>query len=330
MNIVMQCHGSNVGPMGHLRSGNGNVTGGVPFLAHALTAHDAKGFDRGDDSHNSKLIVNAITNLGSGGADDNDAQAWYLITHALTGEGFDASEDGTGRGTPIVQIANSLNGNSGGNQVESTYVPVQGVRRLTPTEAERLQGFPDGHTCLCGGADEWRTALRVVQEGALRQGISLGESRGLVDASQASILQLALRQTGTGKPRGLYEGFGQEAGTAIIHAYGLQAVWFDFGPQPTPQRWEHAQQFARELGVPVPLMPYDRALGRGHVCQQGGCLVGESPRCHYWEICWLNGYDIFCTCSDGYRYKCLGNAVTVPVVEWLGRRLQAIARGPLA
>lgn len=25
-----------------------------------------------------------------------------------------------------------------------------GVRRLTPTEYERLQGFPDGWTCLCG------------------------------------------------------------------------------------------------------------------------------------------------------------------------------------
>ena len=24
------------------------------------------------------------------------------------------------------------------------------VRRLTPTEAERLQAFPDGFTCLCG------------------------------------------------------------------------------------------------------------------------------------------------------------------------------------
>lgn len=36
---------------------------------------------------------------------------------------------------------------AGGNQI----VPaVHGVRRLTPTECERLQGFPDGWTCLCG------------------------------------------------------------------------------------------------------------------------------------------------------------------------------------
>lgn len=28
-----QCHGSNVGPMGALRVGNGGVTGGVPIVA---------------------------------------------------------------------------------------------------------------------------------------------------------------------------------------------------------------------------------------------------------------------------------------------------------
>lgn len=42
-------------------------------------------------------------------------------------EGADGSEDGTGRGNPII--------NEG-----------IGVRRLTPLEAERLQGFPDGWT----------------------------------------------------------------------------------------------------------------------------------------------------------------------------------------
>ena len=50
-----------------------------------------------------------------------------LVSHALTGEGFDASEDGTGRGTPMVEIG-------------------AGVRRLTVTECERLMGVPDGYT----------------------------------------------------------------------------------------------------------------------------------------------------------------------------------------
>jgi len=49
------------------------------------------------------------------------------ITHTLKAEGFDGSEDGTGRGQPITQAAS-------------------GVRRLTPAECERLQGFRDDYT----------------------------------------------------------------------------------------------------------------------------------------------------------------------------------------
>lgn len=33
--VAYQCHGNNVGPMGTLRQGNGNVTGGVPFIVNA-------------------------------------------------------------------------------------------------------------------------------------------------------------------------------------------------------------------------------------------------------------------------------------------------------
>lgn len=52
------------------------------------------------------------------------------VTHTLKAEGFDGSEDGTGRGMPITNESPGL------------------VRRLTPTECERLQGFPDGWTTL--------------------------------------------------------------------------------------------------------------------------------------------------------------------------------------
>lgn len=36
------------------------------------------------------------------GADENDARAGRLIAHPLRGDGFDVSEDGTGRGVPLV------------------------------------------------------------------------------------------------------------------------------------------------------------------------------------------------------------------------------------
>ncbi len=58
-----------------------------------------------------------------------------MVAHTLRGEGFDAGEDGTGRGTPIVPVAMQ-------------------VRRLTPVECERLQGFPDNYTNI-----PWRKAV---------------------------------------------------------------------------------------------------------------------------------------------------------------------------
>jgi site-specific DNA-cytosine methylase len=46
-------------------------------------------------------------------------------------------------------------------QVSDSHPPAvqragYGVRRLTPTECERLQGFPDGHTAVNGQADSRR------------------------------------------------------------------------------------------------------------------------------------------------------------------------------
>ena len=38
----------------------------------------------------------------SGGCDENDAADGRMIAHSLRGEGFDASEDGTGRGIPLI------------------------------------------------------------------------------------------------------------------------------------------------------------------------------------------------------------------------------------
>ncbi len=77
------------------------------------------------------------------------------IAHALSAEGFDASEDRTGRGTPLV--ASPLAGADGGggrfpgsnaDTAASLLPTTSGVRRLTPRECERLQGFPDDYTAI--------------------------------------------------------------------------------------------------------------------------------------------------------------------------------------
>lgn len=128
-----------------------------------------------------------------------DAEEGNFIAHTLRASGFDASEDGAGCGTPLVvrevaatlgdrmrgqddacadnlipsiiqeaqtgvrvdPNAGTLRADAPGSQpTGSLLLSQQQVRRLTPTEAERLQGFSwrdpesgawlDGWTCLCG------------------------------------------------------------------------------------------------------------------------------------------------------------------------------------
>lgn len=67
------------------------------------------------------------------------------VSHTLTAEGSDASEDGTGRVSGEVMPA--MGAKSGGNGVQTETT----VRRLTPRECERLQGFPDDWTATSNG-----------------------------------------------------------------------------------------------------------------------------------------------------------------------------------
>jgi DNA (cytosine-5)-methyltransferase 1 len=62
--------------------------------------------ERGYSVHEN-YIVGALNANGkaAGSATQQDAECGMLIAHALRADGFDASEDGTGRGTPLVPVA---------------------------------------------------------------------------------------------------------------------------------------------------------------------------------------------------------------------------------
>ena len=154
--------------------------------------------------------VSMCLNAGQMGRRDAETEtlipttgAVFDVAHSLRANGFDASEDGTGRGTPIVPVyglstqqepkwAEDVSPTlarpsiSGGGQVTAIAHAIQAgalrenpnsgpdgvgvqegiaytlearsevqaiaaswaVRRLTPTECERLMGFPDDHTLI--------------------------------------------------------------------------------------------------------------------------------------------------------------------------------------
>ena len=191
----------------------------IPALANTLGAKKDGGW-RGDLDHDTYVaeVARCLTNHSA----RIDGESETFIAHTLRAEGFDASEDGTGRGTPLVAVAATLsagghpNSNAPGRRKEDdtnlvahafdarqsdvlqygdktgrldtdghsvgvlafdTYnqtetgevtqtlcsrgdtpggnahlVPAvqtgMAVRRLTPRECERLQGFPDDSTAV--------------------------------------------------------------------------------------------------------------------------------------------------------------------------------------
>jgi DNA (cytosine-5)-methyltransferase 1 len=115
-------------------------------------------------------VVTTAFNGYTGGADDNDAQGGHLVATPLRAEGHDASEDGTGRQNLVTvaftertrpdgvslemqeEPAYALTNPGAGSRTTSRNIAgAFGVRRLTPVECERLQGFPDNWTAY--GAD---------------------------------------------------------------------------------------------------------------------------------------------------------------------------------
>lgn len=113
----------------------------------------------GGNTSGSVSVATACT-AKPGRRDDFDSETF--IAHTLRPEGYDASEDGTGRGTPIVtqERMESLNHNEARTKPQS--VAGHGVRRLTPTECERLQGFPDGWTAGLSDAARYQALGNAV------------------------------------------------------------------------------------------------------------------------------------------------------------------------
>jgi DNA (cytosine-5)-methyltransferase 1 len=181
----------------------------VPKISPALKSRDYKGPSSDGDGDGAPLIPVAFDTKGtypqpgevsptlrsmSHNGSHANAGGQVGVAYSLRGEGFDASEDGTGRGTPIVPVAfnhdQSSKTRSMGEREEQTPtlrsgsgppavayrtsgncgVMEQGdrtaalntntdpnqnivgmgmaVRRLTPRESERLQGFPDNYTLI--------------------------------------------------------------------------------------------------------------------------------------------------------------------------------------
>ena len=160
--LVYACQGSNVGEFGTLKSGNGHVTGGVPFVTHALTGegHDASEDGTGRGTPIVPIQHGYHPDKGSNGFGVGRAgdPSYTLDTAGDAAVAF--TERGRKEGRTFEhqdELAYALtNPASGGRTHSRQLYDGAGVRRLTPLECERLQGFPDDWTNIAGASDSAR------------------------------------------------------------------------------------------------------------------------------------------------------------------------------
>lgn len=224
------------------------------------------------------IVAHALTASPTAtGRLDPDGQTFVIekepsTAHALTAEGHDASEDGTGRGVPLV--AQAFNWQSGGD--------CRGLNPQETTNALHVGQVP-------------AVAFNLNQRREGRVGPTTDALHGPSGTQLTGVLEpplFALQGAGKTSQGSQGSGFKQDSGFTLnlVDVHGVAGGNLTIPRRLTPTECERLQAFpdgwtaegVDEAGAPVKL-------------------------------------------ADSPRYRMLGNAVTVNVAEWIGRRITEAA-----
>lgn len=278
-----------------------------------------------------------------------------VTTHTLRGEGFDASEDGTGRGTPIVPVA-----------FDTTQVTSK-TNRSNPKPGDPCRP-------LAAGAHAPSVAF-AIQAGALRTNPNSGPDGVGVQADHAYTLEArsevqAVAAVSIQDVRGTDKaqngrGWNDDGSAYTLDTHATQGVIVGALACNTGPNGHDAGNFACnqavDAGHVLPVfspVAYTTKLhntgsnNAGKIFEERTtCLDANSPppalltamqvrRLTPVECERLQGFPDGYTqipwrkkpagdCPDGPRYKALGNSWAVPNVAWIGLRIQAHLDGLL-
>ncbi len=191
----------------------------IPDVAFSLNAKGGTGRIDGESEIFISVIpgpdaTGALCSNGkaAGSATQQDAESGMLITvaHTLRGDGFDASEDGTGRGTPLIPVAYRTSGNCGvmkqGDRTAALNTATDPTQNIVAFNLRGREG--DAMPEVSDTA-----SLRAASGGSSRSYVSFSENqRGEIRTSDISP-QLS---TGGGKPG---QGF-----PAAVGAFGVRRL----------------------------------------------------------------------------------------------------------
>ena len=314
--------------------------------ARTLKSSDG-GIDR-EDGHS--LIAHALDAFSSGRAtEDGTGRGVPLTAHSLRADGFDASEDGTGRGTPLVpEVAPTLR--AGGNRTGGDRPPgtdVDTVESLVPTPAgdecqnlvpvafdERNVTSPGNRSNPQPGdpsltLHDPRTALLAFSckdHGADAQDDiaptlrAMHEAEGNANAGGqvAVAFESRFARNGRGAPDEVVPPLKAQSGET---GKGDGAPLVAFADTADPVAANQARTYTREGSGNF------RVSNVAHTATQVRRLTPrECERLQGFPDDWTLVEHRGKHAADGTRYRELGNSMAVPVIRWIGRRIDAAIR----
>lgn len=252
-----------------------------------------------DEAAAGQLVAEVAATLPSGGnATGGDRQpgtsaetaATMLVAHSLRGEGFDASEDGTGRGTPIVPVC-----------IHSDAIGRTGDAKTPSLDAAGALRIRD-------------PGIGIVEDGS---------SYNLMANGQPHAVAFQERGRDGGRSVEWQEdlAYSLNAPAGGGRRQEMNIAW-SIMPQNSSKDYK-----AREVDVAQPLMAGGPVGGNqgGDFIQQAWAVRRLTPR----ECERLQGFpDDFTSvpyngksAADGPRYKALGNSMAVNAMRWIGQRI---------
>ncbi|HEY1630825.1 MAG TPA: DNA cytosine methyltransferase [Rhizomicrobium sp.] len=246
-----------------------------------------------------------------------DYESETLIAHTLRAEGFDASEDGTGRGIPIVPLC-----------IHADAVARSGVS-ITPS-ADSSGGFrtrPPGFGILEDGTTYSLTtgAPHVVAfdcKASGQNGFGVGKispplrAMGRKDSHQNAGGQVAVAYDLRGRDGGAaFEGPHDTANLRAASGGSSRSYIAEAKVRRlTPRECERLQGFPDDFT----LIPTRKRNWSREMDEMRDYFLSAYPDA---------GDDELVRCAaDGPRYKALGNSMATTAVRWIGERIDAQLR----